>query len=193
MTVEEILTAVSEKYPHSYDTVNIISKINMVQAELFRTLYRPETASFIDLISDNPFYVVTFDPGNIISVVVNGQEYPRSNIKNNVAPSFFWYVLDNDTIGIYPTPTMDIQDGITVFRYVEPKRLTVDNLESSPDFDSAWHPIIVYRVCKELAESANDADMVNVFVSQINGYEDEYKRTKYYQPYKIENVWGGIC
>ena len=77
-----------------------------------------------------------------------------------------------------------------MFRYGEPTPLTTDDLNISPDFDKAFHMLIVYAVCKELAEIAADSNMINAFVSQYNGLERDFNRSHKAKPHKILDVYG---
>jgi len=179
-----------ERYPHALSPDNIINKINIEQKELFRTIYQPQTSTTYDLIADNPFYPVTYSPENIIDVVVQDVKYPYQNIKYE-GQFRYYYITEDNCIGLYPTPKEDVTNGMTVFRYMEPHALTSNDLNIEPDFDKAFHMLIVYRVCKSLAEIALDANMTNVFVGQYNGLETEYKRSKRAKPVKILDVYGG--
>lgn len=190
MTVEEIIEAVSLKYPHPYTDEDIIKIINRIQKELFRTLFKPETVAIYDIVEGNPWYTLDFSLQNIIEVVVDGVEYEKVNTANG-APDRYYYYADTNTIGIYPTPESDLTGGLTVFHYQEPSKLTIADLESEPEFDSVWHMMIVYRICKELCESARDAEMGNYFVSQANSLEVEYRGSTNLQSYEIQLPgWG---
>lgn len=191
MTLQEILDAIAERYPHSFPYENIIKKINNVQKELYRTLYKPTTATETDLVADSPFYITSFSLDRIIEVVVNGEEYPKADIRNSGYDAF-WYEADTNAIGIYPTPTEDIVGGLTFFRYADPTELDADNVDAMPDFPESWHMLIVYRVCKDLAEISLDGNMANVFASSYNALELEYKRSKPVKPQKIQDVYGGF-
>lgn len=190
VTLQEILDSVMRKYPHSFVNADIIAIINDIQKRLFRSIYKPETATTYDLLADTPFYPIDYSPQTIIDVVVNGCEYSLQNIKYD-GLSRYYYITDDNTIGLFPTPTEDATNGLTVFRYKEPTVLTTSDLGIEPEFDQAWHMMIVYAVCKELAENALDANMTNVFVTQYNGLEMEYRRTKVEQPYQIQDAFGG--
>lgn len=188
MTLQEIINTVMMKYPHSYTNEDVVSIINRVQVELFRTIFKPHTATQIDLIADNAFYVLSFSPKRIIGVVVNGCDYPLENISNPRSKQFY-YEEDLDSIGIYPTPTESTSGGLVIFRYIDPKPLSVSNLAAVPEFEPAWHMMIVYRVCKEIAEDARDTDMVNGFITQINGLEVDYFRDITYEPTSVDERW----
>lgn len=190
MNLQSILDNVMRRYPHSFENSIIIGMINDIQERLFRTIYKPETAITYDLLADNPFYPILYSPENIIDVVVNGKEYPFKNIASSSQGNFY-YITEDNSIGIYPTPTEDATNGLTVFRYTEPKVLTVNDLAIEPDFDKAWHMLIVYAVCQELAQLALDSNMVNVFTMQYSGVESEYNGSKKLQSYLIQEEYGG--
>lgn len=189
VTLQEILDAIQLKYPHSYTNAQVISIINDVQRRIFRTLYKPQTATTYDIIADNPFYPVDYSPESIFDVVVNGKEYPYQNIQYDAQP-YYYYITDDNCIGIYPTPTEDASGGLTVFRYKEPTKLSASNLGLIPDLDSAWHMLLVYAGCKEIAENNRDGESVSIFITQYNGIELEYKRSIRARPHKIQDVYG---
>lgn len=191
MTLQEILNEIKQKYTHGLTDGDIITKINTIQKELFRTIYKPIVTTQYDLIADNPFYSITYSPSKVIDIVVDGDEYVSINIKGKADTNFYWFT-DDDCIGLYPTPEKDIPDGLTVFRYKEPAVLTSGNLAAQPDFDHDFHMILVYRVCKQLAENYRDFDIVNGFISQLNGLLDDFNKGKQEPDYRqIQDVYGG--
>lgn len=185
MTVQEILNAIIRKYPHSFENQVIIDMINEIQKRLFRTIYKAETATVYDLIADNPFYPIDYSPQSIIDVVVNGKEYKPKNIATS-ASNRYYYITEDNTIGLYPTPLEDVTSGLTVFRYAEPATLTTTDLSVEPDFDKAWHMMLVYAVCKEIAENALDSDRANGFAAQYNGLENDYYGSIKLQAFQIQ-------
>lgn len=188
MNVQEILDTVAFKYPHAYTNGDIIKIINRVQKELFRTLFKSETATVYDLIANNPYYPLDYSPQNIIDVVINGVEY---KLKSARATSRFYYVLGNNTTGIFPTPTEDAVSAMMIRHYQEPTALTEDDLDEEPEFDNAWHMLLVYRICKELAENAVDPGMGNYFIGQINSMEEEFRSSTHLPSSEIQlPTWG---
>lgn len=191
MTLQEILDMVALKYPHALTYAQVISMVNDVQRRIFRTIYKPITADVYDVIADNPFYPVDYSSPSqtTLDVVVNGKEYPYQDI-NLSSQSYYYYIEDDNTIGLYPTPTESITAGLTVFHYKDPATLTESSPGSSPDFDADWHMIIVYRVCRQIAEIAQDGDMVQNFTADINTIETEYRRSKRARQTRIQDVYG---
>lgn len=182
---------ISLKYPHALTNSQVISMINDVQRRLFRTIYKPVTADVYDILADNPFYPVDYSSPTqtTLDVVVNGKEYPYQDISLS-SQSYYYYIEDDNTIGLYPTPTEDSLAGLTVFHYKDPATLTESNLSASPDFDADWHMIIVHRVCRQIAEIAQDGDMVQNFTADSNTIEMEFRRSKRSRPTKIQDVYG---
>lgn len=187
VTLQDILDMVGIKFPHAYVSSTIITMINNAQRLIFRTLYRSETAALYDLVAGSPFYPVVFSPDNIIDVVVNGREYPYQNIKYD-GQSHYYYITDENYIGLYPTPTEDIADGLTVFYYKEPAVLS--SVYDVPDLDPAWHMLLVYHACRELAAMAERTDMVNAFIWEINNLEKQFHQSRRAKPHKILDVYG---
>lgn len=190
MTLQQILDLVALKYPHGYTNDQIVSLINDIQKRLFRTMYKPTTADTYDIIADNAFYPVDYSPENIIDVVVNGEEYTYQNIQYDAVSDKYWYIEEDNSIGIYPTPTADATSGLTVFHYMEPTELSASDTSAAPDFDKAWHEIIVAHVCRQLATIAQDSVMVNNFTADVNELETAFKRSKRARPHRIQDVYG---
>lgn len=176
MTLQEVLDEISEKYPHGLTNDSVIRKINFLQGELFRTICRETTTSYLDLIKDQGLYPIDIQKANLIDVLVDGDSYPYSEINSN-AHSKFYYVIDGQ-IGIYPLPKEDKTQGLLVVHYKNPDKLTTGDLNKEPDFDTDFHKLLVYGVIIDIAENYRDADMVNAFTSKYNGLLDEYLLAK---------------
>lgn len=189
MTLQEVLDMIQMRYPHAYTNAQIVTMLNDIQRRIFRTLYKPETSTSYDLIADNPFYPIENPPESIIDVVVNGEEYPYQNIEY-AAQNRYYYVTEDNSIGIYPTPTADVTSGLTVFHYKEPTTLSVSDLTDTPDLDAAWHMLLVYHVCRELAVIGERADLANVFVYEISELEKQYHRSNRARPHQTQDVYG---
>lgn len=188
MTLQEVLDTIKMKYNHSYSNDQVVTMLNNIQTRLFRTLYKPETATIFDIIADNPFYPVDFPPENIFDVVVNGSEYPKQNIKYQ-SYNRYYYITEDNCIGLYPTPTEDITDGLTVFRYMDPDTLSASNLGSIPSLDPAWHMLLVYHVCRELAVIDKN-DLFQVFATEITDLEKQFHKSNRSSPHPIMDVYG---
>lgn len=191
MNVREIFDLVQSKYPHGYENPYMIELLNTIIREYMRTLFKPETVTAYDIVGGLAFYAIGFSPEKVVSVIVNDEKYEQSTF-SPVSQSRFYYILDGNTIGLYPTPARAISYGLVVFHIREPKSLTVGDMNTEPDFDRDWQMLLVYRLCKELAEADQNASLINAYISQINGLENEIKRTKIHPRYEIMNVYGGI-
>lgn len=185
MNVTEILSMIRLKYPHSYQDTDVIMMLNDIQKRIFRTMYKPEVLSTFDIVASNPFYPIPFSPENIIDVVVNGVEYPYQNIKYD-SQGEYYYITNDNSIGLYPTPIADSVGGLTVFHYKEPSSLTSS---STPELDAVWHMMLVCHACKEIATMQRD-DIANVFIGEINELDRQFYRSHRAKPHKIQDVYG---
>ena len=186
MTLDEIIRMIAMKYPHSYDVERIIVMVNNAQQRIFRTMYKPKTAKVYDLLAGNPFYPIDFPPENIIDVVVNGKEYPHQNIQYAAQP-YYYYITDESSLGIYPTPTEDVIQGLMVFHYKEPN--VMSQVTDVPELDPVWHTMLVYEVCKELALIDRD-ERAGLFVSELNELKRQFYASRPSRPHQTLDVYG---
>lgn len=193
MTLQEILDEISEKYPHGLTNESVIRKINIVQNELFRTLFRKRTMSIYNIQKDMFAYSLPFPQFNIMDVVVDGTEYIYQDTKKkgNVP---FYYFIGKDVIGLYPTPDKDIVGGLSLFYNIYPKQLSESDLAVVPDLDQDFHMLLVYGPLVHICESFNDVAMVNNFTNKYNGIVTDYMKIDEDTPdyLVIEDVMGGL-
>lgn len=193
MTLQEILDEIAEKYPHGLTNDSVIRKINIVQNELFRTLFRKRTMSIYNIQKDMFAYSLPFPQFNIMDVVVDGTEYIYQDTKKkgNVP---FYYFIGKDGIGLYPTPDKDIVGGLALFYNIYPQQLSESDLTAVPDLDQDFHMLLVYGPLVHICESFNDVAMVNNFTSKYNGIVTDYMKIDEDTPdyLVIEDVMGGL-
>jgi len=175
MTVAEIIEEVDEKYPNALTTRSKVRKLNIVQGEIFRTVYKKQTTTMYDLVAGNPFYPLDFDISKILYVLVNGAEYDSEEIEDRNAEDPYWYRYEN-AIGLYPTPAASAANGLLIVHYLEPAKLTDTNLNVTPDFDPDFHNLLVYALCIHLAESDQRFDAANGFIIQYKSLLKDFKR-----------------
>lgn len=192
MNVQQILDEIQEKYPHSLSDASVMRKLDEIQKELFRTIYKPVVIDVYDIISDSEFYTLGYSNTKVIDVSVNGVEYTEANIKG-ASPSSgqFYYFIGDTVLGLYPTPTTDITDGLVITRYKVPQLL--ETTASIPDFDYEFHMMLVYYACKIIAENYKDFDTANGFMSQYQALLKSFNMSKQQtQDYYIQNVYGRL-
>lgn len=191
MNVQQILDEIQEKYPHGLTPTSVINKLNEIQKELFRTIYKPTAIDVLDIVAESEFYVLGYSNTRVIDVVVNGVEYVEANVKG-VSPdnNFYWFIGDT-IIALYPTPKEDSTEGLMIFRYKEPKALT--NVADIPDFDPDFHMMLVYYACKMIAENYKEFDVANGFTTQYNALLKSFNQAKQAGiSYQIQNVYGRL-
>ena len=189
MNLTEILAEIDEKYPNALSNDSKVRKINNIQNKLFRTVVKRTITTGINLIKDLSIYSIDFSPTKIREVLVDGLKYEYRQLES-VAGSRFYYILDGD-LGIYPTPTADLENGILIYHYQEPAQLSASDLIVIPDLDEDFHSLLVYGTCKELAEADQRYDLANGFMQQYEAelglFEEANQDT---EPAQIqEEVW----
>lgn len=192
MNVQQILDEIQEKYPHGLSDASVMRKLDEIQKELFRTIYKPVAVDIMDIVNDSQFYILGYSNTKVIDVAVNGVEYTEANIKgvSPTPPYFYWFVGDT-VLGLYPTPETDITDGLVITRYKVPQILT--DVANIPDFDPDFHMMLVYYACKIIAENYKDFDTANGFLAQYNGLLKSFNMSKQAtQDYYIQNVYGRL-
>lgn len=192
MNLQEILDEIAERYPHGLSNDSVIRKINFIQRQLFRTVYRVNTLAQYDIIADVFAYPLPAPRSEIIDVVVGDQEYRYYGVQGQ-APCRWWYVTDADEMGIYPTPDQDIPDGLLVSYYKSPASLSTNTLSATPELDSDYHMLLVYGALVQICEVFQDTSMVNNFTQKYNDMLDDAYRVFNRLPDapKVEEVMGG--
>lgn len=173
-TYQDIISEADERYPNALTAVSKMRKIYNRERELFRTIYRKKTATAYDMVTDQFLYPLDFHQSKIISVIVDGTRYEYEDINNGSSEPPYIYTYE-DSIGIYPTPDEDITGGLFIHHYYEPPEpsATTDLFK----FDNDFPMVLVYSLCVELAEIAQDAAMVNNFTAKYNGAIEEFVKS----------------
>lgn len=178
MTLQEIINMADRKYPNALTTAQKVSILNEFQRQLFRTIYKKETATTWDIVTDQYLYPLHFNKGKVIDITVKGSDgyndYDYEANADSETDSPYYYLYEN-SIALYPTPTANVTAGLMVLHYVEPNELLSSALTETPDFDKDFHMILVYGLLIEMAEDDQRIDMVNGFTSKYNGLLEEFK------------------
>ncbi|MEW4371774.1 phage adaptor protein [Paenibacillus kandeliae] len=176
MKLSEILEEIAEKYPHSLSNASVIRKINLIQNELFRTVVDVTTTRIYNLSAGVFVYSLPFPFSALKDVVVNGVELPFQDTKEEAVGSSFYYFIDNNGLGIYPTPKEDSVEGLALSFKKSATALSDADLTVVPDFDPDFHMILVYGALAQIAENYADIAMVNNFTAKYNAMVEEYKK-----------------
>lgn len=193
MKLSEILEEIAEKYPHGLSNASVIRKINLIQNELFRTVVDVPTTRIYNLNAGVFVYSLPFPFTSLKDVVVNGVELPYQDIKEEAVGGEFYYFIDNNGLGIYPTPKEDRVDGLALTFKKSATQLSDTDLTVVPDLDPDFHMILVYGTLAQIAENYADIAMVNNFTAKFNDMVMEYKKVADPRPdYPvIEDKMGG--
>ena len=191
LTLNELLTEIQEKYPHSLSNDSVIRKLDHIQKRLFRLfkkLVKTRIVSTPGQIWFEPRYRVGGDvirPNDIREWIVEGMTYTYLDIQDEPLPYYYFYV--DGKYGIMPQPIANT--NIDIFHYYVPQTLVYGStIEIEEDFQN----MLIYGVCKEIAENYQDFDAANGYAVQYNYYVDEYmKYEKPVQAQTIKEEWWG--
>lgn len=175
MNLQEILNEIAEKYPHGLSNDSVIRKINLVQNELFRTIFKVKTMAIYNLQKDVFAYSLPFPRTNLSDVVVEGREYIYQDSKKGSNIPFYYFV-GNDGLGLYPTPDKDVVNGLSLFYYLYPTQLSESDLSAVPELDQDFHLLLVYGALVQICEAFNDVAMVNNYTNKYNGLIKEFQK-----------------
>jgi len=175
VNLQEILNEIAEKYPHGLSNDSVIRKINLVQNELFRTIFKVKTMAIYNLQKDVFAYSLPFPRTNLSDVVVEGREYIYQDSKKGSNIPFYYFV-GNDGLGLYPTPDKDVVNGLSLFYYLYPTQLSESDLSAVPELDQDFHLLLVYGALVQICEAFNDVAMVNNYTNKYNGLIKEFQK-----------------
>lgn len=173
MTVSQIIAESKERHPHDLSNDSCIRKLTSIQAELFRTVYKKKTFTSYDILAGNPYYPIDFDIAKVLNVLVDGNEYDWEDNNDREAQEPYAYAYENSVV-LVPTPVEDIEAGLMLWHYVEPASLSVSSV---PDFDGDFHMILVYLLCRDIAEIAGKDDRVMFFQGRADSLIKKFEDT----------------
>jgi hypothetical protein len=168
MLLNDIVEEIAEKTGHSLSDKSIVRKVNNLLAEIHRKYKRVPTVSKIALVSGLAEYPIPCPLSNIIQVLVDGTEY-KLRYFHEEADQFYYYL--EGTIGLYPKPEEDVDEGILIFHYKQPDELTIDEMEAEPDIESNFRMLLVWGVSKD---ATNDRDKIKLFRDEYNSLLADY-------------------
>lgn len=190
MTLQEILLEIQERYPHSLSNESVIRKIDALQKRIFR-VYRKLVMTTFQTQPGQKWYDAThfgkeIRPVDVRDFLVDGVSYPYRDIEEEPLPFYYFYI--DGKYGIVPIQPNNTP--ITIMHYKIPATLTVSSLNAGVEIDEDFQNILVYGVCKEIAEIYHDFDVANGFAEQYNFFFDELlKLTKPAVPHTIKEEW----
>lgn len=185
MTLSEIMQEIQERYQHSLSNESVIRKIDSLQKRIFRQYKKLVTTETVTA-PGQVFYDLAIRPGDIRDFLVDGKTFPYLDIKDEPLPYYFYYT--NGKYGIVPAQVANTK--ITVFHYKTPATLTTAS--TAVEIDEEYQNILIYGVCKEIAEIYQDFDMANGYAQQYNFYLDELLTySKPMEAFTIREEWWG--
>lgn len=157
---------IQERYQHSLPNSSVIRKIDALQKRIFRQ-YKKQVTTNVVTAPGQVFYELPIRPGDIREFLVDGKSFPYLDIEDEPLPYYFFY--NDGKYGIVPQQIA--QTKITIFHYKTPATLT--STSTGVEIDEEYQNILIYGVCKEIAEIYQDFDMANGYAQQYNDYLEE--------------------
>lgn len=169
-TVAEIITKIRKKYPNASTDADIVEMMDTLQNKIFRKMRMPSSVSY-EIIADTYAFIVDIKPRMIFDVLVDGISYAKKQLTGGSTGNSRYYSFIDEYLTIYPTP---VQDGtLTIYFYITPTALSASDTSATPDLDEDFHDMLMYGVCKELAENDQRYDVASGFAIQYNELESE--------------------
>lgn len=173
MTTQQIIDESKERHPHALSDASCIRKLTAIQAELFRTVYKKKTFTSWDILTGNPYYPIDFDIAKVLNVLVNGIEYDWEDNNDREAEEPYAYAYENSVV-LAPTPVSDIEEGLKIWHFEEPETLSIGSV---PTFDGDFHMILVYLLCRDIAEIDGKDERVMFFQVKADKKIKEFEDT----------------
>lgn len=169
MTLGDIVEEIAEKAKHHLGDESIVRKVNNLVAELNRKYKRVPTTSRLDLESGLSKYPLPCPLNNIVQLLVDGTEYKLRHLTEDGCGKFYYY-LDGG-FGLYPKPEKTISEGILIFHYTVPHKLSVNDMNAEPDIDPDYRMLLVWGVSKDVTENEKyQADFRNEYSALLSDY-----------------------
>jgi hypothetical protein len=176
---------IQERYQHSLSNESVIRKIDSLQKRVFRQLKKQMTTEVLTA-PGQVFYELNIRPGDIRDFLVDGRVFPYLDIEDEPLPYYFYY--NDGKYGIVPQQQANTR--ITIFHYKTPATLTTAS--TGVEIDEDFQNILIYGVCKEIAEIYQDFDIANGYAQQYNFYLEELlKYSKPVEAFTIKEEWWG--
>lgn len=147
MKLYEVVEEIIEKSPHTLSDVSVVRKVNTLRNQLIQSNSTDITTSTLDLETNLAEYPLPCPQQNIKEVVVNGCPYERSEL-GAVSPCEYYYILSG-TIGIYPTPKVDVMEGVQIFHTDALGELSIGDMEAEVGLKN-YDMLIVWGVLKDI-------------------------------------------
>lgn len=175
MTYAEIIAEADERYPNGLTAASKLLKVFNHERKLMRTIYRRKTATAFDVAAGQFLFPLDFHYSKIIQGIYCGKEFEYEDINDKIGQPPFLYTYQS-SLGVYPTPDKDIEGGLLLFHYAEPVMPTEANMATTyPIFDPDFPMILVYGLCKDMAEVNKEFNVATGFIGQLASEIEEFK------------------
>jgi len=170
MNLEELIKEVrnaTNEFEKDFITDDFIrEKINEAQDDLGKEL-KLEEQTATDLAADQEKYELPADLHHIEIVAVNGEPYyPSTFARMQREPKLRTYALWNSYIYLYPTPTEAAEDGLVIYYFRKPMRLS--NMDDETDVSPEYDQLLIMYAAAKVYEKDQELEL---FQSMMGQYE----------------------
>ena len=202
MTYSEIVRQAGIYFSSALDLEFVLTVLNSEASKLWaKNSYINMDYDKIVTVADQAAYTV--DTGCIVSKIqdkillsddatladANFTIYTKQMPTDVVIRSSSWYPISSTKIGLYPVPDTSGY-YIIVPHNKKPTTITMDNYDTlEPEFDSAFHELLVHGLVSELASMETNID-IEIAINAIRKYNGIYSdMVIFYKPSKIKNTF----
>lgn len=168
MLLVEAVEEIQEKSTNFLSMESIIRKISGVRNRLLRMYGNEVMPVQMDLLKGIPNYPWALPHGSIVSVLVNGVQWPYAQL-NQMGGSRYYYFIAG-SIGLFPTPVEDVPRGLTILINKTLVPLTVNDLNADVGFDMDYDMLVVYGVLKDIESGSAAAEFSAKYDLMLNDY-----------------------
>lgn len=199
MIVQEVLDEIIERLPDNTISVpSILRKVTQVRDNLIRNYTAAQqqseaVSSEMDMIANQAMYPIPCPASSVIEVEIrtssddSNPRWARLDYRSFDARYIRpYYYMMSGTIGLYPTPTMDILRGIKVFHQPVIPGLTVNDLNGPTGFDPNFDMVLVYGVLKDVTSGSTASEHGEKYQQWLKDYE---AANSGYGHYVIDERW----
>lgn len=147
MLLSEVVEEITEKSPINLSPASIVRKVSQLRKQIIRNYCSDIDESALDLEEGLAQYPLPCSQDRIKEVTVKGCRYDRGSLGDSV-PCQYYYIL-NETIGIYPTPTETVEEGILIFHAKNPTDLTLGDMNDEAGLNE-YDMLLVWGVLQDV-------------------------------------------
>lgn len=168
MLLIEAIEEIQEKSDNFLSIQSIIRKISTVRNQLLRKYGSDTVAMQFDLLKGIGQYPYLLPKDSIQTVLVEGVKVPYRQ-HNQMGGSRYYYFMAN-SICLYPVPSEDVLQGLTVLYRKTLVPLNENDLDAEVNFDMDYDMLVVYGALKDMTTGNLAAEYTVKYETLLSDY-----------------------